>query len=87
MSPNPLSRTHIRRTKWRVPSPGGHTLTGESNPFKSSLKQSDYERAIQAHRAMPQVVIRGDLERTGQHWHLLNAPIADGTPSGENQDE
>ena len=41
------------------------------------LKQSDYERAIQAHETKSPLVMVGDLERTGQRWRLLNPRIAD----------
>ena len=41
------------------------------------LKQSDYERAIQAHETKSPLVMEGDLERTGQRWRLLNPRIAD----------
>ena len=39
------------------------------------LSQSDYERAIQAHKTKAPVVAEGDLERTGQRWHLRNPRI------------
>ena len=41
------------------------------------LKQSDYERAIQAHETKSPLVIEGDLERAGQRWRLLNPRIVD----------
>ena len=36
------------------------------------LARADCERAVQAHRDRAQVVLAGDLERTGQRWWLLN---------------
>jgi hypothetical protein len=39
------------------------------------LNQSDYERAIQAHKTKAPVVAEGDLERAGQRWHLSNPRI------------
>lgn len=39
------------------------------------LSQSDYERAIQAHKVKALVLAEGDLERFGQRWHLLNPRI------------
>ena len=39
------------------------------------LIQSDYDRAIQAHRKREPVFAEGDLERTGQRWHLRNPRI------------
>lgn len=39
------------------------------------LNQSDYDRAIQAHKDREPVFAEGDLERTGQRWHLRNPRI------------
>ena len=51
------------------------------------LSQSDYERAIQAHREKALVVAEGDLERFGQRWHLLNPRITNVIPSQDVLDE
>ena len=40
---------------------------------KVFLRQADYERAIRAHRDKTSIVLRGDLERVGERWHLLGA--------------
>lgn len=39
------------------------------------LNQSDYERAIQAHKNRSPVLASGDLDGTGQRWHLKNPHI------------
>ena len=36
-----------------------------------------YHRAIEAHKTKAPVVMRGDLERAGQRWRLLNPSIED----------
>ena len=49
-----------------------------------TLKQSDYERAIQAHRDRAPVGLRGDLERAGRRWRLLNSRLTDVMPNAPN---
>ncbi len=39
------------------------------------LNQTDYEQAIQAHQSKAGVSVKGDLERDGQRWRLLNPII------------
>ena len=39
------------------------------------LNQTDYEQAIQAHQSKAVVSVKGDLERDGQRWRLLNPSI------------
>ena len=41
------------------------------------LKQSDLEQAVLAHKKKTPVVLRGDLERAGQRWRLLNSRLVD----------
>ena len=48
------------------------SIADRDQSVKAVLKQSDYDRAIQAHKEKAPVVMRGDLERTGQRWRLLN---------------
>ena len=40
-----------------------------------ALKRSDYEKAVQSHRDKAAVTLKGDLERSGQRWRLLNPRI------------
>ena len=53
------------------------SIDGQNQAVLAVLKQSDYERAIQAHETKSPLVMEGDLERTGQRWRLLNPRIAD----------
>ena len=53
------------------------SIKGQNQEVVAVLKQSDYERAIQAHKTKSPLVMEGDLERTGQRWRLLNPRIAD----------
>ena len=53
------------------------SIADRNQSVKAILKQSDYERAILAHKEKTPVVMRGDLERTGQRWRLLNPCIVD----------
>lgn len=53
------------------------SINGQNQVVVAVLKQSDYERAIQAHETKSPLVMEGDLERTGQRWRLLNPRIAD----------
>ena len=53
------------------------SIDGQNQAVVAVLKQSDYERAIQAHETKSPLVIEGDLERTGQRWRLLNPHIVD----------
>lgn len=50
-------------------------LDGQMQSVSATLKQSDYERAIQAHKSKYPVVLTGDLDRYGQRWRLLNPQI------------
>ena len=47
-------------------------LDGQMQSVSATLKQSDYDRAIQAHRLKYPVILAGDLERYGQRWRLLS---------------
>ena len=63
------------------------SIDGQNQAVVAVLKQSDYERAIQAHETKSPLVIEGDLERTGQRWRLLNPRIADVILSEDVPDE
>ena len=53
------------------------SIDGKNQSVLVVLPQSDYHRAIQAHKSRAPVVMRGDLERMGQRWRLLNPSILD----------
>ena len=53
------------------------SIDGQNQSVKAVLKQSDYERVVQAHKAKAPVIMEGDLEWVGQRWNLLNPRISD----------
>ena len=53
------------------------SIDGTNQSVAVVLPQSDYYRAIAAHKKKAPVVIRGDLERMGQRWRLLNPSVED----------
>ena len=53
------------------------SIDGKNQSVTTVLKQADYERAVSAHKERASVVVRGDLERFGQRWSLLNPMIMD----------
>ncbi len=63
------------------------SIDGQNQVVVAVLKQSDYERAIQAHETKSPLVMEGDLERTGQRWRLLNPRIADVILNEDASDE
>ena len=50
-------------------------LDGEDRSVAVMLRQSDYESAIRARKHGAAVMLRGDLERRGGGWRLLNAEL------------
>ena len=50
-------------------------IDGQRRSVMAVLDQSDYERAVQAHSDKASVSMKGDLERVGQRWKLLNPRI------------
>ena len=46
------------------------------------LDQSDYSKAIKAHETKARIVVKGNLERIGQRWHLGDPHIIDVTEGG-----
>ena len=51
------------------------SVNGGLQSVTATLTQSDYDRAIRAHEERWPVVVAGDLERSGQRWHLYNPRI------------
>ena len=62
------------------------SVCGQSRSVIAVLKQSDYERAIQAHGSKAPVIVKGDLEGFGQRWRLLNPQIVE-VITGEDDEE
>ena len=50
-------------------------IDGKQQAVTAILEQSDYGRALQAHKDKAMVVLTGDLERKGQRWRLLNGQV------------
>ena len=50
-------------------------IDGQQQAVRAVLEQSDYGRAVQAHRDKAMVILTGDLERKGQRWWLLNGQV------------
>ena len=53
------------------------SIDGRTQSITAVLSSSDYNRAIEAHRARAPVVAEGDLDRFGQRWHLVNPRIVE----------
>ena len=53
------------------------SVDGRNQSVRTVLKRSDYERALTAHGQRSPVVVKGDLDRVGSRWHLLNPQIVD----------
>ena len=53
------------------------SIERQNRSVKAVLPQSEYLRAIEAHKAREPVVMRGDLEKAGRDWRLLNPRIED----------
>lgn len=53
------------------------SIDGHSRSVAASLTTDDYERAIQAHHDQAFVVVKGDLEHTGQRWRLHSPRITE----------
>ncbi len=53
------------------------SIDGQNKSVSAVLARVDYDRAIEAHKLKVPVVMRGDLERTGQRWRLLGPTIED----------
>ncbi len=60
-------------------------IDGHQQSVEADLEQMDYERAVQARRDRALVKMKGDLQRSGQRWQLLNARI-DGVLRDERRD-
>ncbi|KKZ15478.1 MAG: hypothetical protein TH68_00075, partial [Candidatus Synechococcus spongiarum 142] len=50
-------------------------VDGQPQAVTAVLAQSEYGRALQAHKDKAMVTLRGDLERKGQRWWLLNPQV------------
>ncbi len=60
-------------------------IDGQRQSVTTVLEQADYERAVRAHGDRAPVKLKGDLERTGQRWRLLN-PRLEGVLENDEPD-
>ena len=52
-------------------------IDGKTQSVTAVLSESDYNRAIAAHRDKAPVIVEGDLDRFGQRWRLVNPRLAE----------
>ena len=62
-------------------------VDGKVQLVTAVLSESDYNRAIIAHREDSPVILEGDLERFGQRWRLSNPRIVEILASSREEDE
>ena len=63
------------------------SVQGRTQSVTAVLNQSDYNRAIDAHRKKEPVIVEGDLERFGQRWRLSNPRIVEVITSRNAEDD
>ena len=63
------------------------SVNGGLQSVTATLTQSDYDRAVQAHAERWPVVVAGDLERSGQRWHLHNPRILEVISDADDPDD
>lgn len=57
------------------------TIEEQKRSVKAALEMRDYEKALLAHKEKAMVVLKGDLERSGNHWRLLNPQLKQTIPN------
>ena len=63
------------------------SVQGRTQSVTAVLNQSDYNRAIGAHREKEPVIVEGDLERFWQRWRLSNPRIVEVITSRNAEDD
>ena len=63
------------------------SVNGGLQSVTATLTQSDYDRAVQAHAERWPVVVAGDLERSGQRWHLHYPRILEVISDADDPDD
>lgn len=63
------------------------SIEGAIHSVVAVLSQSDYNKAIDAHRGKQPIIAEGDLERAGQRWRLLNPQIVAVITDDEAEDD
>ena len=62
------------------------SIDGRTQSVTAVLSESDYERAMEAHRDKAAVIVEGDLGRFGQRWRLVNPRIAEVISEDDEED-
>lgn len=62
-------------------------IDGTVRSVTATLTQSDYDRAIGAHKSQVSIIVDGDLERIGPRWHLHNPHIIEVISDEDDPDE
>ena len=57
------------------------TIEEQNRSVKATLQMRDYEKALLAHKEKAMVVLKGDLEHSGNHWRLLNPKLKQVIPN------
>ncbi len=60
-------------------------IEGSTRAVQANLSQPDYNCAIDAHRDRVPVTLRGDLQRSGSHWSLLNPRVVSAGSAAESK--
>jgi len=60
-------------------------IDGKIQSVQTTLDEADYSQAVQVHDQQLPVLIRGDLERSGQRWRLTSAELVS-VGLGEDED-
>ncbi len=63
------------------------SIEGAIQSVVAVLSQSDYNKAIDAHRGKQPIIAEGDLERAGQRWRLLNPQVVAVITDDEAEDD
>jgi len=64
----------------------GLIVEGKPQSATAVLNRSDYDVAIKAHQDKTPVIVKGDLERKGQRWHLSNPSLNEYDPDQDAPD-
>ncbi len=52
-------------------------MDGRQQSVRAVLDQANYSIAVRAHEAKALVMVKGDLERIGQRWQMVNASVTE----------
>ena len=63
------------------------SIDGRTQSVTAVLSESDYNRAIEAHRERAPIKMEGDLDRFGQRWRLVNPRITEVLMDEEDENQ